>query len=160
MKKKKEQMRVGYLGMNFLLDKSINEYSGEISVVISCVNAAKMIRQFTKENFGKTVKIWVRSESFSGGSSITVDVCNPNGTPLDTSIFESIQSFALSLKAGSFNGMIDSYEYNASTQTDNGTKLDFYTSYISVNNSPKYGTTEYAMWNEITQMNVTRKNNL
>jgi len=132
--------------MEFKLDAQVYMTSRNTpSVDISRVNAAKMIRQFIKQKYPKQFKSWVHSESFSGGSSINVEMCNFDGTPIEESIYIEIYKFAQSLRAGQFDGMTDSYDYNDPSSSDNGTRINMYTKYISVTNFPKWGTPEYEL---------------
>lgn len=139
-------IKLKYYGMEFKLDAQVNMTSGKTpSIDINRVNAAKMIRQFIKEKYPKQFKSWVRSESFSGGSSIDVEMCNFDGTPVDETIYTEINNFSNTLRSGRFDGMTDSYDYNAPSSSDNGTRINMYTKYISVSNSPKWGTPEYEL---------------
>ena len=133
------KMKIKLDGIVYLLNCNISKNRGKREVVVTRVEAAKMIRQFIKTKYGKSFKSWVKSDSFSGGSSIDVTICKPNGEPVSKDIESTIDSFAQSLRAGRFNGMIDSYEYNSrNLVSDLGTQLVMYTSYISVYNRAPY----------------------
>jgi hypothetical protein len=67
-------------------------------------SAAKMIRQFMKEN---DIAGRVRSQGYSMGSSINIDVEN-----LIPAQYEILKSYSRQFEYGSFNGMEDIYEYN------------------------------------------------
>lgn len=136
MFKKLPKMKLKWNGVVYLLNCRVEtNRKGETEVIINRVEAAKMIRQFIKQRYGKSIKSWVKSDSFSGGSSIDVTICKPNGEPVPSSIETAISTFTTSLRAGKFNGMYDSYDYNDTPiYSDLGTKLVMYTKYISVNN--------------------------
>jgi len=138
-------IKLKYYGMEFSIDINIDDTStkSKKSIDITRVNAAKMIRQFIKQKYPKQFKSWVKSESYSGGSSINVNLCNFDGTPIDEAIFNEIETFSKSLKAGWFNGMIDSYEYNESSKSDIGTLINMYTKFVFVSNEALWGSKEY-----------------
>ena len=105
------------------------------------------------------VKVWSTSDVYSGGSSVRVNVCNSDGSPLPLPIFGQISSFGNSFKAGRFDGMYDSYEYRSDkVLTDNGTELDYFPSYIFVENRPKWDSVEYWLneWNTFDPTNYSR----
>ena len=94
------------------------------------------------------------SDVYSGGSSVRVNVCNQDGSSVSPTIYDDIKKWEYMLKGGSFNGMIDMYEYNDyDTCTDNGTELKYFPSYVFCNNKPKWGSVEYWInsWNEESQ---------
>tara|TARA_B100001173_G_scaffold266396_1_gene241895 strand:- start:63 stop:539 length:477 start_codon:yes stop_codon:yes gene_type:complete len=116
-------------------------------------NSASIIKQYVKKNFPE-LTVWSNSKTYSGGSSVDVNVCNADGSSVDDSIYEQIESFSKSFKGGNFNGMIDMYEYNEDDKyTDNGTELKYFPSYVFVKNAPKWGSVEYWInsWNEESQ---------
>ena len=112
---------------------------------------ASIIKQYVKKNYPSLV-VSSTSEVYSGGSSVRVNVCNKDGSPIsDYDVFEDIQQWQYKLKAGSFNGMIDMYENREdSPATDNGTPMKYFPSYIFIENKPSWGTKYYWMnnWNE------------
>jgi len=67
--------------------------------------AAKMIRAELKKN---GIKASVRAKSYSGGSSITVDILED----ITPAAVKEISAFCDRFEMGSFNGMEDIYEYN------------------------------------------------
>ena len=108
-------------------------------------STASIIKQFVKKNFGD-IKVWATSKSYSGGSSSDIFISNSNGAPLDDGIYKKIKQFADTFKAGSFDGMYDTYNYREdAVETDNGTPLKYFPSYVSVQNRPKWGSVEYWM---------------
>ena len=146
MSYKKIEAKVKYYGYNFLLKPTINyDRNGKVqSVGINRVEAAKMVRQFIKFKYGKhpDFKVWARSESYSGGSSLRVYVSNLDGTAVSNDIFNTIKDFAMTLAAGSFDGMTDSYDYKQVESNVLGTKISMYTSYVFVDNEAPRGTKE------------------
>ena len=112
---------------------------------------ASIIKQYVKKNYPSLV-VSATSDVYSGGSSVRVNVCNKDGSPIsDYDVFEDIQQWQYKLKAGSFNGMIDMYENREdSPATDNGTPMKYFPSYIFIENKPSWGTKYYWMneWNE------------
>ena len=118
-------------------------YGGEPYIHMSAKHTASIIKQFVKKFF-PLVKVWSTSSVYSGGSSVDVNVSYSNGEEIDQNVFEMISEFSNQFKAGSFNGMIDMYEYNEGTKTtDNNTPLKYFPSYVFCNNKPKWGSVEY-----------------
>lgn len=70
----------------------------------SAAKAAKQLKKELKSQF-PDISFSVRSKSYSGGSSITVKW---TGGPSKA----EVQKIAKHWEAGSFNGMIDLYEYD------------------------------------------------
>tara|TARA_B100001057_G_C22393458_1_gene773108 strand:+ start:68 stop:664 length:597 start_codon:yes stop_codon:yes gene_type:complete len=118
-------------------------YGGEPYIHMSAKHTASIIKQFVKKFF-PLVKVWSTSSVYSGGSSVDVNVSYSNGESICDDVFQKIESFSKQFKAGSFNGMEDIYEYNHNdVKTDNGTKLDYFPSYVFCSNKPKWGSVEY-----------------
>jgi len=69
---------------------------------------AKEIRAELKKNFPE-IKFKVRSESFAGGNSVRISYTD--GVPLD-----KVRAITDKYQYGSFNGMIDLYEYTNSRE--------------------------------------------
>lgn len=114
------------------------------------VSVAKVIKQYVKSNYPNVV-VRVASESYSGGSSTNVYICDKYGDQVSKDIFDDVKSFADNFKQGSFDGMYDIYNYRSDKlMTDNGHELDCYTKYIFVSNRPKFDTPEHVC-NEIKQ---------
>jgi len=118
-------------------------YGGTPYIHMSAKHTASIIKQYVKKFF-PLVKVWSKSQTYSGGSSVDVNVSYGGGESIDQNVFEMISEFSNKFKAGSFNGMEDIYEYNNNdVLTDNGTKLDYFPSYVFCNNKPKWGSVEY-----------------
>ena len=115
-------------------------------IYMNAKSAASIIKQYIKKNY-PNLKVWAKSSVYSGGSSVDVDVCNPDGTSIkDTKIWDDISSWKSILQGGSFDGMHDIYNYREdSPTTDSGTPMKYFPSYIFINNKPKWGSVEYWM---------------
>jgi hypothetical protein len=110
---------------------------------MSAKNSATVIKQFVKQNF-PSLKVWAVSDTYSGGSSTRIYVCNVDGSPVDSDTYKKIEQWKWILSGGSFNGMEDIYEYREDElTTDNGMALKYFPSYIFIDNKPKWGTVEY-----------------
>ena len=116
---------------------------------------ASIIKQFVKQKFPHLV-VSATSDVYSGGSSVRVNVCKKDGSPLSASEFYPIQDWKYKLQGGTFNGMIDMYESREDNPTtDNGTPMKYFPSYIFIENKPNWGTKHYWMnewkkWCEMT----------
>jgi hypothetical protein len=118
-------------------------FGGKPYIHMSAKHTASIIKQFVKKFF-PLVKVWSTSSVYSGGSSVDVNVSYSNGESICDDVFQKIESFSKQFKAGSYNGMEDIYEYNGhDVKTDNGTKLDYFPSYVFCSNKPKWGSVEY-----------------
>ena len=122
-------------------------------------NTASVIKQYVKLKYGSSVLVWSNSQVYSGGSSVNVNVSTSLGGPVPINIYNDIQLFAYNFKAGRFDGMYDCYEYREDKVTsDGGTELDYFPSYIFVENKPKWDSVEYWVneWNTFDPSNYTR----
>lgn len=140
--------KVMYRGYNFKINPPVVKNKlGEVDyLIINRVEASKMIRQFVKLRWDKAFKVWVRSESYSGGSSIRVYCSDDMGNPIPDVDFKELKDFSDSLRSGDFNGMDDSYNYREIEKNENGTLLNMYTSYIFCDNSAPWGTKEKSLY--------------
>jgi hypothetical protein len=110
---------------------------------MSAKNTATVIKQYVKKNFPQ-LKVWGVSDTYSGGSSTRIYVCNVDGSPVDSDTYKKIEQWKWILSGGSFNGMEDIYEYREDElTTDAGMALKYFPSYIFIDNKPKWGTVEY-----------------
>jgi len=123
---------------------------------MSAKNCATVIKQFVKKNYPE-LKVWAGSESYSGGSSTRVSVCNKDGSEVDYSTFKEISKWKSILQGGNFNGMEDIYEYREDKlTTDKGMELKYFPSYIFIDNKPQWGSVEYWLNEyETYKMNLT-----
>ena len=93
---------------------------------MSAKNCATVIKQFVKKNYPE-LKVWAGSDTYSGGSSVRVEVCNQDGSEVDYETFKEISKWKHILQGGSFNGM----------------ELKYFPSYIFIDNKPQWGSVEY-----------------
>jgi hypothetical protein len=122
-------------------------------------STASVIKQYVKQKYGNSIVVWSTSDVYSGGSSVRVNVSTSVGSPISTNIYNDIVLFANSFKAGRFDGMYDCYEYRSDeVLTDNGTQMDYFPSYIFVENKPKWDSVEYWLneWNAFDPSNYSR----
>ena len=133
-----------------LVLKGSTKWDDETYIQMRAKYCASIIKQYVKKNF-PNLKVWASSDVYSGGSSVRVEVCNADGSRVVSTIFDKISKWKHILQGGTFNGMIDMYEYREdSPTTDNGTPMKYFPSYIFIDNKPKWGTIEYWLndWNE------------
>jgi hypothetical protein len=141
-----KKIRIQLSGQTFELPSNslrVDKWDNTQYIYMSAKNTASVIKQFVKKNF-PGVKVWATSDVYSGGSSVRVNVCNSDGSPLSLPIFSQIHSFGTSFKAGRYDGMTDCYEYSdAEVRTDSGTQLKYFPSYIFIENKATWGSVEY-----------------
>ena len=149
-----KKVKISIDGNEFLIpSESIGHDSynnNEPYVYMRAKVVASIIKQYVKKNYPSLV-CSSTSDVYSGGSSVRVNVCNQDGSSVDSTIYDDIKKWEYMLKAGSFNGMIDMYEDREdSPSTDNGTPMKYFPSYIFIENKPNWGTKHYWMneWNE------------
>lgn len=111
------------------------------TIYMDHVATASVLKQWVKAKFPNVV-VSSASDSFSGGNSAKIYLSDEMGNEVDKSIYDEVYSFARSFQMGSFNGMIDLYEYSKDRDmvTDNGTPMDISTKWVSVQNGAKWGT--------------------
>lgn len=148
MKANKNKMKFRYAGMEFEVPASClrtTDYWGKPLetpyISIGRKEVASMSKAFVKTKF-KHLLVWASSEVFANGNSVSVNVCNPDGSDLDMGSVEwkDIAGFVNSLSGGKYNGWEDIYEYGPAFETENGTKIDSYAKYVHINNSAPHGT--------------------
>jgi len=106
---------------------------------IGSVEAGAMIKQFIKRKYPE-LKVWVKSDGGTMYSSMHVNIANPDGSKVSMQIEHDIKDFGDLFKSGTFNGMVDSFEYRSDKPTtDNGTRIDMACNYIFVDNYVPYG---------------------
>ena len=105
-------------------------------------------KQFMKAKYPHLL-VWGSSETFANGNSATINVCNADGSDLDLNSKEwnEINSFVRQMSGGRYDGWSESYEYGEPGKSDNGTKLDFGTKYLHVENKAPFGT-----WPDVVRM--------
>jgi len=149
-----KKVKISIKGNEFLIPSesvgSDNYSNGEQYIYMRAKLVASIIKQFVKKNY-PNLKVWAGSDVYSGGSSVRVEVCNPDGSSVSPSIFEKISEWKHILQGGSFDGMYDIYNYREDNPcTDAGTPMKYFPSYVFIDNKPKWGSKEYWMneWNE------------
>ena len=97
-------------------------------------------KQFMKAKYPHLL-VWGNSETFANGNSASVNVCNADGSDLDlhSKEWNEINSFVRQMCGGRYDGWSESYEYGEPGKSDNGTKLDFGTKYLHVENKAPHG---------------------
>jgi len=165
---KSKKVKISIKGNDFLIPSESIGYdtynNNEPYVYMRAKVVASIIKQFVKQNF-KDIVVSSTSDVYSGGSSVRVNVCNSDGSPVDEVIYEEIKQWEYMLKGGSFNGMIDMYEMREDSPcTDNGTPMKYFPSYIFIENKPNWGTKHYWMaewnkWLQITDLDYTPTDN-
>jgi len=143
----KNKMKFNYAGMvcevpsNCLI--TTNHWGEPIEtpyIRIGRKEVASISKQFVKKNFPNLL-VWASSETFANGNSVSVYVCNADGTDLDlgSKEWKSIAGFVNSLSGGKYNGWEDIYEYGEGSVTENGTKIESYAKYVHCNNAAPHG---------------------
>jgi hypothetical protein len=105
-------------------------------------------KQFMKAKYPHLL-VWGSSETFANGNSATINVCNADGSDLNVASKEwnDIYTFVRQMSAGRYDGWSESYEYGEPGKSDNGTKLDFGTKYLHIENKAPFGT-----WPDVVRM--------
>jgi hypothetical protein len=165
---KLKKVKISINGNDFLIPSESIGYdtynNNEPYVYMRAKVVASIIKQYVKKNYPSLV-VSSTSDVYSGGSSVRVNVCNGDGSSVDSTIYQDIKQWEYMLKGGSFNGMIDMYEMREdSPSTDNGTPMKYFPSYIFIENKPNWGTKHYWMnewnkWIEITDLDYTPTDN-
>ena len=138
--------------------KKDSQWNEETYIHMSAKHTASIIKQYVKKNF-PDIKVWSKSQTYSGGSSVDVSLSNLDGSEIEQNVYEMISEFGNQFKAGSFNGMEDIYEYNSDTKTtDNNTPLKYFPSYVFCKNEAKWGSVEYWMNEYNNFKNMTPEN--
>lgn len=148
----KEQINFKFLGLDFKIKSYVNQYDQRKRIVVDCVESGKMIKQYIKHKYpNHNFKVWVKTERYSGGSSLRINLSNKDGSPVWNSIYNDIKSFGNTLQLGRFNGMIDMYELDDKVHStdDGGMEIDFFTKYVFTYNRPPYGTKEYELQEQL-----------
>ncbi len=143
----KNKMKFSYLGMEFEVPATClrtTNYWGEPLekpyISIGRKEVASMSKAFVKKKF-PSLLVWGSSETFANGNSVSVYVCNGDGSDLDlgSNEWKTIAGFVNSLSGGKYNGWEEIYEYGEGGVTDNGTKLESWAKYVHCNNAAPHG---------------------
>ena len=107
----------------------------------SPVIAGKIVKGYVKSKY-PNILIWCKSSSFANGNSLDVDVCMPDGSEVEASIYADINTITNAFEYGKFNGWTDCYDsYEESgMKTENGTEIEAGVKYAHCNNKAPFGT--------------------
>jgi hypothetical protein len=148
MKANKNKMKFNYAGMTFEVPAEClrtTDYWGKPLetpyINIGRKEVASMSKAFVKKNY-PNLMVWGSSETFANGNSVSVYVCNSNGSDLDieSKEWKEIAGFVHSLSGGKYNGWDEIYEYGDGFVTENGTKIESWAKYVHCNNAAPHGT--------------------
>jgi hypothetical protein len=151
----KKKMKFTWCGVNFELPTEClrttdywNKPLENPYISIGRKECPAIAKQFMKAKYPHLL-VWGKSETFANGNSASVYVCNADGSDLDMSSKEwnEINSFVRQMCGGRYDGWSESYEYGEPGKSDNGTKLDFGTKYLHVENKAPFGT-----WPDVVRM--------
>ena len=128
---------------------------------------SKVIRQYVKQKYG--VKVQMKTSSFSGGNSANVYIDPIN---VKSEQYELIKSDLEALfQYGTFNGMIDSYEYHNDAEyiktwickksddscdykMSDTKEIEFTTKYLFTDHAFKWGTKAYKDYDEVRSTQI------
>jgi hypothetical protein len=151
----KKKMKFVWCGVNFELPAEClrtTDYWGKTLdnpyISIGRKECPAIAKQFMKAKYPQLL-VWGSSETFANGNSASVYVCNADGTDLDVASKEwnEINTFVRQMSGGRYDGWSESYEYGEPGKSDNGTKLDFGTKYLHIENKAPFGT-----WPDVVRM--------
>ena len=151
----KKKMKFVWCGVKFELPAEclrINDYCGKKLdnpyIYIGRKECPLIAKQFMKAKYPHLL-VWGKSETFANGNSASVYVCNADGSNLDMGSKEwsEINSFIRQMSGGKYDGWSESYEYGEPGKSDNGTKLDFGTKYLHIENKAPFGS-----WPDVVRM--------
>jgi hypothetical protein len=132
---------------------------GEYRLYCTASEAASIIRQIFKNLF-PSQKVSVTSSKFAGGDSVDIYPDDPAGW-INKETKEFASAIERNFRSGTFDGMTDSFDYSQNkvglkvdgiegvdwSESEKseilGSTIEIDAKYISVNNSPKYGTPAY-----------------
>ena len=151
----KKKMKFVWCGVKFELPAEClktNDYWGKKLdnpyIYIGRKECPLIAKQFMKAKYPHLL-VWGKSETFANGNSASVYVCNADGSDLDMDSKEwnEINTFVRQMSGGRYDGWSESYEYGEPGKTDNGTKLDFGTKYLHIENKAPFGS-----WPDVVRM--------
>ena len=151
----KKKMKFVWCGVNFELPAEClrtTDYWGKTLdapyISIGRKECPAIAKQFMKAKYPHLL-VWGSSETFANGNSASINVCNADGSDLDlgSNEWNEINSFIRQMCGGRYDGWSESYEYGEPGKSDNGTKLDFGTKYLHVENKAPFGT-----WPDVVRM--------
>jgi hypothetical protein len=151
----KKKIKFEWCGVKFELPAEClrtNDYWGKKLdnpyIYIGRKECPLIAKQFMKAKYPHLL-VWGKSETFANGNSASVYVCNADGSDLDMGSKEwsEINSFIRQMSGGKYDGWSESYEYGEPGKSDNGTKLDFGTKYLHIENKAPFGS-----WPDVVRM--------
>ena len=151
----KKKIKFVWCGINFELPAEClrtTDYWGKTLdnpyIYIGRKECPAIAKQFMKAKYPHLL-VWGSSETFANGNSATVNVCNADGSDLEYTSKEwnEINSFVRQMCGGRYDGWSESYEYGEPGKSDNGTKLDFGTKYLHIENKAPFGS-----WPDVVRM--------
>ena len=151
----KKKMKFVWCGVNFELPaeclRTTDYWGKELDnpyISIGRKEFPAIAKQFMKAKYPQLL-VWGSSETFANGNSASIYVCNADGTDLDVASKEwnEINTFVRQMSGGRYDGWSESYEYGEPGKSDNGTKLDFGTKYLHIENKAPFGT-----WPDVVRM--------
>jgi hypothetical protein len=151
----KKKIKFVWCGVNFELPAEClrtTDYWGKTLdnpyISIGRKECPAIAKQFMKAKYPHLL-VWGSSQTFANGNSATINVCNADGSDLDfdSKEWNEINSFIRQMSGGRYDGWSESYEYGEPGKSDNGTKLDFGTKYLHVENKAPFGT-----WPDVVRM--------
>jgi hypothetical protein len=151
----KKKIKFLWCGVNFELPAEClrtTDYWGKTLdnpyISIGRKECPAIAKQFMKAKYPHLL-VWGSSETFANGNSATINVCNADGSDLNVASKEwnDIYTFVRQMSAGRYDGWSESYEYGEPGKSDNGTKLDFGTKYLHIENKAPFGT-----WPDVVRM--------
>jgi len=107
----------------------------------SPVVAGKIVKAYVKSKY-PNILIWCKSSSFANGNALDVDVCMPDGSEVEASIYSDINTITNAFEYGKFNGWTDCYDsYEESgLKTEKGMEIEAGVKYAHCNNKAPFGT--------------------
>ena len=151
----KKKMKFVWCGVKFELPAEClrtTDYCGKTLdnpyIYIGRKECPAIAKQFMKVKYPHLL-VWGKSETFANGNSASVYVCNADGSDLDMGSKEwnEINAFIKQMSGGKYDGWSESYEYGEPGKSDNGTKLDFGTKYLHIENKAPFGS-----WPDVVRM--------
>lgn len=159
-----KKMVIQINGQNFevpttaIRTKTYGSNSGEKYIYINAPIAGSLVKQFVKMNYSG-VMCSVKSDSFSGGNSLRINLYTKMGASVDSQIAYEVEKFANLWEYGKWNGMYDiyeDYENSGSVCGLTGMVLEAWVKYVFVDNQAPFGKVEWVV-NEV--MNAGREFN-
>ena len=156
--KNTKKIKFQFEGIKFELPANAvqkDNYNGTY-IHMGAKHTASVIKQYVKQKYGNRITCWATSEVYSGGSSVRINVWSKNGSATPLTIYQDIENFSRSFKAGYFDGMYDIYEYvDKDLKSENGTPLKYFPSYVFVDNKPQWDSVEYWLheWKSFDESN-------